>query len=142
MKFSFETATTVTPDKIWSLYEDVKKWFLWEDHLESIELNGEFKKGSAGKMTLFGQPPMEFILTSVEINKNFTVKSTISNVGDIYFHHELIPAAVIDKTRVKHSVEFISTSGKETVEDSKFIAKIFLDVPSNIYSLIGAAQNE
>ena len=43
MKFSFELKTKANVEKIWKLYSDINLWSNWEDDLEDISLDGEFK---------------------------------------------------------------------------------------------------
>jgi hypothetical protein len=138
MKFSFEMQTTVAIEKIWSMYEDVNKWFRWEDDLEEISLSGRFEQGTFGKMKLKNQPTMDFELVSVIPNKEFIDKTVIPDIGEIYFIHQLIQNEYV--VVVKHAVEFIPKNRNETIQDSQFVAQIFSDVPESIFSLIGAAN--
>lgn len=138
MKFSFELKTNATSEKIWSLYEDVNKWFAWEDDLDEISLSGDFVQGTLGVMKLADQPAMDFELVTVTPNTEFTDKTSIPGVGDIYFIHQLIQNDTC--VTVKHAVEFIPTDRVATVEDSKFISQIFSDVPASVFSLVKAAN--
>lgn len=138
MKYSFELQTDIAIEKIWPLYEDVNKWFKWEDDLEDIYLHGEFITGSNGSMKLSGQPSMDFVLVSVKAGKSFTDRTFIPNVGDIYFIHELNDNE--GKTLVRHSVEFIPANRKANLKDLEFVSQIFADVPASIFSLIEAAN--
>lgn len=138
MKYSFELQTDIAIEKIWPLYEDVNKWFKWEDDLEDISLHGEFITGSNGSMKLSGQPSMDFVLVSVKAGKSFTDRTSIPNVGDIYFIHELNDNE--GKTLVRHSVKFIPANRKANLKDLEFVSQIFADVPASIFSLIEAAN--
>lgn len=138
MKFSFEIKTSAASEKIWSLYEDVNKWFTWEDDLEEISLSGDFVKGTFGVMKLVDQPAMDFELVTMIPNKEFTDKTSIPGVGDIYFIHQLIQNDA--HVTVKHAVEFIPTERESTLEDSQFISQIFSDVPASVFSLVKAAN--
>ena len=89
-------------------------------------------------MKLADQPAMDFELVTVIPNKEFTDKTSIPGVGDIYFIHQLIQN---DKcVTVKHAVELIPTDRETTVEDSQFISQIFSDVPASVFSLVRAAN--
>lgn len=138
MKFTFETKTKVAPEKIWSFYENINKWFTWENALKDISLNGKFVTGSIGSMTLEGMPPMTFTLTEVIPNKIFTDKTVIEGVGELYFIHEL--NNIDGLTTVRHSVEFISDNGDDTLKDSQFVSQVFSDVPASIFKLIEVAK--
>lgn len=138
MKFSFETETQLLPEQIWPLYATTDNWFLWEDDLEAISLNGNFETGTTGNMKLKGQPSLSFILTSAEKNQEFTDKTSIPNVADIYFQHEL--KQLNGMTLIKYSVEFIPEKQPPTREDLNFAAQIFSDVPTSVFKLIEAAK--
>jgi hypothetical protein len=138
MKFNFETKTDLLPEQIWPYYADVTKWFAWEDDLENITLNGTFETGTVGEMTLEGQPPMTFTLTEVQANQVFVDKTTIPNVGDVYFRHEL--SRKENQTYILHEVEFIPLNRLETAQDTEFVSQIFADVPHSVFNLIEAAK--
>ncbi|WP_439444148.1 hypothetical protein ACSMFR_05825 [Listeria aquatica] len=140
MKFSFEIKTHVAIEKIWSLYENVNKWFTWENDLEDISLSGDFVQGTHGTMKLQNQPSMAFELVSVVPNREFTDKTFIPNAGNIYFIHQLIQKDTY--VIVKHSVEFIPNDREATIEDAQFVSQIFSDVPASIFSLVKAAEDE
>ncbi|AWN65245.1 hypothetical protein LL14B4_03290 [Lactococcus lactis subsp. lactis] len=139
MKFSFELKTKTCVEKIWGLYSDVNRWFAWEDDLEDISLEGNFERGSFGEMKLSGQPAMKFELISVIRNKEFTDKTSIPDVGDIYFIHEL--TSENGWTIIRHSVEFMPNNRADSLEDAGFVSQIFSDVPASIFSLIKAAND-
>lgn len=139
MKFSFELKTKTSAEKIWEFYSNVNRWFAWEDDLEDISLEGKFEQGSFGEMKLLGQPSMKFELVSVILNKEFTDKTSIPGIGDIYFIHELVSEN--DWTIIRHSVEFVPDNRAESVEDAEFVSQIFSDVPASIFSLIKAAND-
>lgn len=139
MKYSFELKTCTPVKKIWSLYENVNTWHLWDADLEEISLtNSEFKEGTTGSMKLLNQPPIDFILTSVTPEKSFTNKTFIQNYGEVYFMHELVPSS--DQTIIKHSIEFKPFNRQSNIQDSMFVSKIFKTVPCSVFSLIEAAN--
>ncbi|MBC6308483.1 hypothetical protein HCJ66_02835 [Listeria sp. FSL L7-1582] len=138
MKFSFELKTEASMEQIWGLYEDVNKWFSWEADLEEIVLESGFKTGTSGTMKLVGRPQTPFVLTSVTVNKEFTNKTVIPSIGEIYFSHELSEAE--SKTVVKHSVEFVPLNREATFEDLTLISRVFASVPKSVCSLIEVAN--
>lgn len=138
MKFSFEVKSNIAPEKIWAFYADVNKWFYWEDDLKEISLGGEFVTGVTGSMTIEGMPPMDFVLTEVIPNKLFTDKTIIEGIGELYFVHEL--DSIDDITYIKHSVEFVSEKGVDSIKDIQFVTQVFSDVPTSIFKLIEASN--
>ena len=88
MEFSFKIKINAKKEKVWEYYADINKWYIWEEDLKDIKLNGEFKTGSKGIMELENMPPLEYILTSVKENKEFWDKTDIP-LGSIHFGHEI-----------------------------------------------------
>ncbi|MBS0941953.1 hypothetical protein [Leuconostoc mesenteroides] len=141
MKYSFEQKANTSVTNLWALYADVNKWFTWENDLEEISLDGLFETNTKGSMKLVNMPTMVFELVKVIPEENFTDKTTISNVGEIYFIHEL-RATNANETSITHSVEFIPSNRKPEINDLQFVSKIFEDVPASIFALIEAATND
>ena len=56
MEFSFSLAMKTSKEDVWAYYENIEKWYDWEEDLKNITLNGEFKTGSCGMMELEGMP--------------------------------------------------------------------------------------
>ena len=131
MEFSFKIKINVKKEKVWEYYADINKWYIWEEDLKDIKLNGEFKTGSKGIMELENMPPLEYVLTSVEENKEFWDKTDIP-LGSIHFGHEIFEE---DKNSVsiKHTVRLESTIISE--ENIEFLKGIFSDVPHSMMLL-------
>jgi len=130
MEFSYKTKVNATKERIWSYYEDIQKWYVWEDDLESITLDGDFKMGSTGEMKLADMPPMAYTLTTVIENEAFFDK-TSTPFGDIYFKHQIIEEN--DGIYVKHSVQL--QTDEVTLEKLGFLRQVFNDVPDSIMLL-------
>ena len=131
MEFSFKIKINAKKEKVWEYYADINKWYIWEEDLKDIKLNGEFKTGSKGMMELENMPPLKYILTSVEENKEFWDKTDIP-LGSIHFGHEIFEE---DKNSVsiKHTVRLESTIISE--ESIEFLKGIFSDVPHSMMLL-------
>lgn len=131
MEFSFKIKINAKKEKVWEYYADINKWYIWEEDLKDIKLNGEFKTGSKGIMELENMPPLEYILTSVKENKEFWDKTDIP-LGSIHFGHEIFEE---DKNSVsiKHTVRLESTIISE--ENMEFLRGIFSDVPHSMMLL-------
>lgn len=131
MEFSFKIKINVKKEKVWEYYADINKWYIWEEDLKDIKLNGEFKTGSKGMMELENMPPLKYILTSVEENKEFWDKTDIP-LGSIHFGHEIFEE---DKNSVsiKHTVRLESSIINE--ENIEFLRGIFSDVPHSMMLL-------
>ena len=131
MEFSFKIKINAKKEKVWEYYADINKWYIWEEDLKDIKLNGEFKTGSKGIMELENMPPLEYILTSVKENKEFWDRTDIP-LGSIHFGHEIFEE---DKNSVsiKHTVRLESTIISE--ENMEFLRGIFSDVPHSMMLL-------
>ena len=131
MEFSFKIKINAKKEKVWEYYADINKWYIWEEDLKDIKLNGEFKTGSKGIMELENMPPLEYILTSVKENKEFWDKTDIP-LGSIHFGHEIFEE---DKNSVsiKHTVRLESPIINE--ENIEFLRGIFSDVPHSMMLL-------
>lgn len=131
MEFSFKIKINAKKEKVWEYYADINKWYIWEEDLKDIKLNGEFKTGSKGIMKLENIPPLEYILTSVKENKEFWDRTDIP-LGSIHFGHEIFEE---DKNSVsiKHTVRLESTIISE--ENIEFLKGIFSDVPHSMMLL-------
>ena len=131
MEFSFKIKINAKKEKVWEYYADINKWYIWEEDLKDIKLNGEFKTGSKGLMELKNMPPLEYVLTSVKENKEFWDKTDIP-LGSIHFGHEIFEE---DKNSVsiKHTVRLESSIINE--ENIEFLRGIFSDVPHSMMLL-------
>ena len=131
MEFSFKIKINAKKEKVWEYYADINKWYIWEEDLKDIKLNGEFKTGSKGIMKLENIPPLEYVLTSVKENKEFWDKTDIP-LGSIHFGHEIFEE---DKNSVsiKHTVRLESSIINE--ENIEFLRGIFSDVPHSMMLL-------
>lgn len=131
MEFSFKIKINAKKEKVWEYYADINKWYIWEEDLKDIKLNGEFKTGSKGIMKLENIPPLEYVLTSVKENKEFWDRTDIP-LGSIHFGHEIFEE---DKNSVsiKHTVRLESSIINE--ENIEFLRGIFSDVPHSMMLL-------
>ena len=131
MEFSFKIKINAKKEKVWEYYADINKWYIWEEDLKDIKLNGEFKTGSKGIMKLENMPPLEYILTSVEENKEFWDKTDIP-LGSIHFGHEIFEEDR-NSVSIKHTVRLESSIINE--ENIEFLKGIFSDVPHSMMLL-------
>lgn len=131
MEFSFKIKINAKKEKVWKYYADINKWYIWEEDLKDIKLNGEFKTGSKGIMELENMPPLEYILTSVEENKKFWDKTDIP-LGSIHFGHEIFEEDR-NSVSIKHTVRLESSIINE--ENIEFLKGIFSDVPHSMMLL-------
>ena len=131
MEFSFKIKINAKKEKVWEYYADINKWYIWEEDLKDIKLNGEFKTGSKGIMKLENIPPLEYVLTSVKENKEFWDRTDIP-LGSIHFGHEIFEEDR-NSVSIKHTVRLESSIINE--ENIEFLKGIFSDVPHSMMLL-------
>ena len=131
MEFSFKIKINAKKEKVWEYYANIDKWYIWEEDLKDIKLNGEFKTGSKGIMKLENMPPLEYILTSVKENKEFWDRTDIP-LGSIHFGHEIFEEDR-NSVSIKHTVRLESSIINE--ENIEFLRGIFSDVPHSMMLL-------
>lgn len=139
MKFSFETVATTDPTKLWDLYSDISKRKIWDTDLQSITLDGGFTEGSKGEMVMGDGQPMPYTLVWVDRERGFRDETIVPRAGAIYFSHEFEPAPE-GKTLIRHSVSFKPEGRDDSLEDMKFVSRVFEDVPESVFKVIAAAQ--
>jgi ligand-binding SRPBCC domain-containing protein len=94
--------TTATPEMIWPLYADVRRWLEWDSGLEAVTLDGPFTVGSRGTLQVEGQPPLAWELTEVVDNARFTDVTEIPGVATLTFVHRI--DARPDGSAITHEV--------------------------------------
>lgn len=58
--------TSASAEAIWELFADVNKRRLWDDSIKDITIDGPFKKGMTGTITLNGQPKRAFTILEAQ----------------------------------------------------------------------------
>ena len=75
--FSHTASTTAAPEKIWRVWTDVPNWKQWDKGLKEAILNGEFKKGTKGKLVPDKGPRSTFIISELDPGVSYTFKTRI-----------------------------------------------------------------
>lgn len=138
MKFYFELRINSSAKRVWSFYEDIHEWYKWEDELQDIQLEGDFEQGSTGSMTFKGMPPLKFELTTVTKERRFCDKTSIPEIGDLYFGHQI---KICDTgVLVQHSVAL--ENAEISQQNTAFLTSIFKDVPHSMFKLKEICEND
>jgi ligand-binding SRPBCC domain-containing protein len=87
--WSHSVTTSATPEQVWPLYADVRRWLEWDSGLVSVTLDGDFVVGSRGTLGVEGQPPLEWELTEVQAHALFTDVTEIPGVATLTFVHRI-----------------------------------------------------
>lgn len=93
--------TAASPEEVWRHYERVADWPAWDGSLERSELVGNFTVGSRGRVKPRGGPSSAFVLSGVEPNSRFSVRTRLL-FTEVLFEHEL--EASREGTRITHRV--------------------------------------
>lgn len=97
--------TDATSEQIWSLWENVDAWPLWDQDLSWVKLKGPFEVGTHGEMKPTDGPKVNFNLTEVEKNKKFTNQAKLP-FTTMDFSHVYNAASNTDrKASIQHRVE-------------------------------------
>jgi hypothetical protein len=75
--FSHTDSTNATTDKIWQVWTDVPNWKQWDKGLKEAVLDGEFIKGTKGRLIPDKGPKSKFIISELVPNKSYTFKTKI-----------------------------------------------------------------
>lgn len=136
-KTSFSIETKAAPEKIWSMWSEVKRWPEWDEGLEAVTLNGPFTAGSTGTLQPKGGPVFKTILLEVEAPRRFTDR-TFLPLTRLDFHHEV--KVENGRTRLEYRVEM---SGLLTPLFSRVIGRgIAKDLPETVRRLVEFAEKD
>jgi hypothetical protein len=101
--YTHHLTTKATPALLWPLYENVANWTLWDQELETVQLNGPFQAGSVGMLKPKGGPATRFRLTEVNPRVSFSDVSFLP-LCQLYFKHSLEVSEGV--TKLTHIIRF------------------------------------
>lgn len=93
ISITFTVPTSANPEKVWQYYTNISLRKLWETDLEEFSLHGELKHGVKGLFKLQNMPAMEVTLSKVIVNQELTEEFNMTNIGKLYFSHQIITVA-------------------------------------------------
>src|SRR6266516_3666172 len=82
----------VSAEVVWSLYEDVTTWPLWDAEAEWVTRDGPFEAGTTGAMKFKDQQPLSYRLTTVEPGRQFVDETRVGALL-VRVSHRLEPLA-------------------------------------------------
>lgn len=103
-KHSEEVRTTASASEIWAHWKDAAHWPRWDKELAWVRLEGEFVKGTKGKMKPAAGPEVKLTLGNVIINKSSSDIAKLPITKLVFDHEYLAPANPGDSAKIKHSV--------------------------------------
>lgn len=123
-----------TPERIWSLFEDVAGWRRWNAGIEHIELHGAFRAGTRFTMQVPGGDTFVSLLLDVRENAGF-VDETVIDGTRVVVRHELRSLSP-GNTRVTYGTEI---TGPNADEFGPMVTGDFADVLAALKRLAEAA---
>ena len=129
-----EKECSINIDRLWDLYSNVENWKLWDEDIKTISLDGEFKVGTKGVMTMDGQDPMNFSLTVVEPKKCFIDETVIEPLNVTIVVGHFIEQKTDDRFYIRHSV-IIKGENADMVAE-KIGESFTVDIPKSMEKLI------
>ncbi|HEX7211628.1 MAG TPA: SRPBCC family protein [Propionibacteriaceae bacterium] len=132
--FTHSVETDVSPEAIWTLYEDVTSWPRWDAQAELITRNGPFEAGVTGTMKFVGQDPLPYRLARVEPPHIFVDETPVGALV-VRVSHLLTPLPD-GRLRIDYSAEI---DGPED-QAQQVGPMITADFPGTMASLIALAK--
>jgi Polyketide cyclase / dehydrase and lipid transport len=124
----------VSADAVWSLYEDVATWPLWDAQAEWVTRDGPFAAGTTGAMKFKGQEPLQYRLAKVEPGHEFVDETPVGELV-VRVSHVLEPGRS-GRLRITYQAE-IDGPDDQANEIGPLITA---DFPDTIASLVALAQ--
>lgn len=103
MRFEEKIIIKSSPEKIFSAYENVSGWSIWDPEVQSSSINGKPIVGAKGKLKPTKGPEANIEITEVTKYESFTVISKLP-LCTMTFEHKLTSLA--KDTEVVHRVMF------------------------------------
>ena len=133
--YTHTVETDVSPEVIWSLYEDVTTWPSWDAQAELITRDGPFEAGTTGTMKFVGQESLSYRLAKVERLHEFVDETPVGALV-VRVSHLLTPPLPDGRLRIDYSAEI---DGPED-QAQQVGPMITADFPDTMASLIALAK--
>lgn len=72
--------TSATPAAVWALWSDIHTWSTWDPPVERVVLDGPFRVGTTGTMTLAGGIEAPFELREVRAEERYLDRLTLGEL--------------------------------------------------------------
>jgi hypothetical protein len=133
-RYSHSVETDVAAAAIWSLYEDLETWPLWDADIVGVTRDGPFATGTTGSLTFRGQEPLAYRLADVQPLRCFTDEVPVGEIT-VRVSHVLEPLAS-GSLRLTYTAEV-----EGPAEQAQAIGPmITADFPETMRSLVELAQ--
>jgi hypothetical protein len=122
----------VSAEAVWSLYDDVGSWPLWDAQADWVTRDGPFTAGTTGAMKFKGQEPLSYRLAKVEPGREFVDETPVGELM-VRVSHLLEPLAP-GRIRITYSAE-IDGPKKQAKEIGPLITADFDDTIASLVAL-------
>jgi hypothetical protein len=78
--YSHSLEADIAPEAIWSLYEDLETWPLWDADIVGVTREGPFATGTTGSLSFRGQEPLPYRLAEVQPLRSFTDEVPVGEI--------------------------------------------------------------
>lgn len=127
--------TTATPAQLWQRYRDPATWSEWDDQVEDVVFDGEFRLGASGSIKPVGGPRTGFRMTEVTEGVSFTDVTSLP-LAKMRFDHWIESGA--SETTFTHRV---SITGPLSPLFARIIGrKVAAGLPSAMRELAALAE--
>jgi len=130
--YSHTLKAHVSADAVWSLYEDVATWPLWDAQAEWVTRDGPFQSGTTGAMKFRGQEPLHYRLAKVEPGREFVDETPVGELV-VSVSHRLEPVGS-GRLRITYAAE-IDGPEEQAMEIGPAITADFPDTMASLVAL-------
>lgn len=139
-KYEYKQDVEVDQKELWKLYENVKKWKVWDDSIVSVDLDGKFETGTTGAIHNTDETITPFELKDVKKGKSYTLHTRIPEFDlDVDFGH-LISPRDIGVFTITHSLVINGNMARQI--GSQIGPELTKDFEKAVDSVIKAAKGK
>jgi hypothetical protein len=132
--YSHSVDADIAPEAIWSLYEDLETWPLWDADIVGVTRDGPFATGTTGSLTFRGQEPLSYRLAEVQPLRSFADEVPVGKLTVRVAH--LIEPLSSGSLRLTYTAEI-----EGPVDQAQAIGPmITADFPETMRSLVELAK--
>jgi Polyketide cyclase / dehydrase and lipid transport len=132
--YSHSVDADVSADAVWSLYEEVATWPLWDAQAEWVTRNAPFQTGATGMMKFKGQEPLRYRLAKVAPGREFVDETPVGEIV-VRVSHLLEPRAA-GGVRITYTAEIDGPEDQAT----EIGPLITADFPDTMACLVALAK--
>ena len=110
-QYEYFAETDAKAEIIWKLWSNIETWTKWDRGIEKVTLDGNFMKGSHGKIKSVDGHWMNYRLIAVEPLKSFTNESEIPGTNTVIRFIHMLQTLKKNRTKITVRVEIDGNEG-------------------------------